>query len=473
MQSEPKYESLDIEQLLLHKSFYELADDEREFAMQHIDSEQEYEDMRKTLLNIGFSTESEELIAPPPRIKEELMAAFDEESNKKPIVIWLNSIGAVLFPEGKSFYRQPGFQTAMAAMIVIAFLVLGPMDDPSIAGDDMVASNETQQGQLDEKTVTTDATILEEVETTEEETGTRIDNNGNTLVAEANNAPSPAEDGAMTAQQKPAVPPALLDDSEILVADVPDADEDLSLRELADNEGMLFGDPGSITNQRDKDANAINGQGSTGTGSTNYEDNLAQGFEFKGKVTTALDSTSFDRFQADELYKSDAVEDEIADNLDNSNAEVTFDADDIAFAQPNLTTEKEKLKKEQDGAYLGGVRGGTNNTVSPASTGGDNAGADRPNALLEIAAQSTDNTNKNNVQKLETVAEVAEVTMVEAEEMEHVEEDRVTTTASTISTNRVRPDKAAKTSDVKNTDLIKGRSLNDDKALIKTFFTAL
>ena len=76
MQSEPKYESLDMEQLLLHKSYYELGDDEREFALQHIDSEQEYEDLRKTLLNIEFSSESEELIAPPPRIKEELMAAF-------------------------------------------------------------------------------------------------------------------------------------------------------------------------------------------------------------------------------------------------------------------------------------------------------------------------------------------------------------------------------------------------------------
>ena len=61
-----KYNPDDIEQLLSTKSFEELSSGEKEFAMTQIDSEQEYQELRNTLLSINLTPESQLLVCGSP-----------------------------------------------------------------------------------------------------------------------------------------------------------------------------------------------------------------------------------------------------------------------------------------------------------------------------------------------------------------------------------------------------------------------
>lgn len=88
------YQPEDIEALLAEKSFRELYEEEKRFVLEHLSSPQEYEQMRETLLSIrGASGEDQSsgTLHTSPRVKEELMAAFEKE-RKKRAVLWWNSV---------------------------------------------------------------------------------------------------------------------------------------------------------------------------------------------------------------------------------------------------------------------------------------------------------------------------------------------------------------------------------------------
>ena len=52
MKEELKYDPEDIESLLKHKAFAELYPEEKSFVLKHISNEDEYENLRSTLLEI-------------------------------------------------------------------------------------------------------------------------------------------------------------------------------------------------------------------------------------------------------------------------------------------------------------------------------------------------------------------------------------------------------------------------------------
>lgn len=88
------YQPEDIEALLAEKSFRELYEEEKRFVLEHLSSPQEYEQMRETLLSIRGAAgedQSSGTLHTPPRVKEELMAAFEKE-RKKRAVLWWNSV---------------------------------------------------------------------------------------------------------------------------------------------------------------------------------------------------------------------------------------------------------------------------------------------------------------------------------------------------------------------------------------------
>lgn len=145
MRARNSYDASDLDALLFEKAFFELDEHERAFVMEHVSSEQEYEDMRKTLLNIDASFASEELLTPSPKVKEELLSAFAEEGKKKGMVIWLNSAAPLFFPQNKSFIRQPGFQVAIAAMLVIGLFIVIPDLQRGAESETVAALNTSQE----------------------------------------------------------------------------------------------------------------------------------------------------------------------------------------------------------------------------------------------------------------------------------------------------------------------------------------
>ena len=106
-----------IDELLKTKPYQELDTGEKEFVDAEIGSEADYTTMRSTMLLISASIAEEEVITPDPKIKENLLAQFDQDGRTK--VIWLNAVGAWLLPSEKKVYQMPLAQIAASVALII------------------------------------------------------------------------------------------------------------------------------------------------------------------------------------------------------------------------------------------------------------------------------------------------------------------------------------------------------------------
>jgi hypothetical protein len=127
-----KYDPEDIESLLLHKQFNELYPEEKEFVLRHLDGVEEYESMRRMLLELKNSEGTDEWLMPDPSIKKALMAEFARE-RKGRFSIWLNSLFAM--PD-RPFYTQRGVQWSFGvALVAGAFFFLKPNSNQTILAE--------------------------------------------------------------------------------------------------------------------------------------------------------------------------------------------------------------------------------------------------------------------------------------------------------------------------------------------------
>ena len=147
MNEQYKYDPEDIESLMKVKSFSELYPEEREFVLRYMDSEEEYESMRQTLLNIISANENIDPIEPRAEIKDDLLAAFHTEQ-KGGFMVWLNGVFAFTNAD-RVFYRQPAFQLALASLIVV-FGVYFAWDSRNQDGL-AIAEVKTEELQTDDK----------------------------------------------------------------------------------------------------------------------------------------------------------------------------------------------------------------------------------------------------------------------------------------------------------------------------------
>ena len=114
-----------LEDLMANKPFDALNAEERAYALEHVDSPEEYESMR------GFLLQVTDLDAGPlkarPQTKEDLLALFVKEE-KAGATVWLNTLWSALWVPKQSFTRQPAFAVALGA---VALLVVSVMLFPS------------------------------------------------------------------------------------------------------------------------------------------------------------------------------------------------------------------------------------------------------------------------------------------------------------------------------------------------------
>jgi hypothetical protein len=110
-----KYDPEDIESLLLNKQFAELYPEEKEFVLRHLSDEEQYNSMRKMLIEIREISQSDDLLTPDASIKKNLMAQFESE-RKGRFTIWLNSLFAA--PD-VPWFRQSGVQMAFGIGVVL------------------------------------------------------------------------------------------------------------------------------------------------------------------------------------------------------------------------------------------------------------------------------------------------------------------------------------------------------------------
>lgn len=134
-----KYDPEDIESLLLHKQFNELYPEEKEFVLRHLDGVEEYESMRRMLLELKNSEGTDEWLTPDPSIKKALMAEFARE-RKGRFSIWLNSLFAM--PE-RPIYMQRGVQWSFGvALIAGAFFFFKPNGNQTLLAENQKTENQ-------------------------------------------------------------------------------------------------------------------------------------------------------------------------------------------------------------------------------------------------------------------------------------------------------------------------------------------
>ncbi len=109
----------DIEEIIRSKSYFELSKEELEAVSEFAQNEEEYVNMQ-WFLKGTISAVAADKIAPSADLKKKVMAHLTDAADKKGF--WLNSVGVFMFPDGKQFYKKPGFQLGLAAAVVIGFL---------------------------------------------------------------------------------------------------------------------------------------------------------------------------------------------------------------------------------------------------------------------------------------------------------------------------------------------------------------
>lgn len=133
-----KYDPEDLESLLLHKTFGELYPEEQRFVLQYIDSEEEYNSMRATLLTIQSNDDSPKISA-RPETKEQLLDLFSKQNQTSGFKVWLNSTFLPLFaPKNRSLVISFG------VMAAVVFSVILLREDESSARLAMLNDKETK-----------------------------------------------------------------------------------------------------------------------------------------------------------------------------------------------------------------------------------------------------------------------------------------------------------------------------------------
>lgn len=131
----------DIEEIIRSKSYFELSKEELEAVSEFAQNEEEYVNMQ-WFLNGTISAVAADKVTPSADLKKKVMAHLTDGADKKGF--WLNSVGVFMFPDGKQFYKKPGFQLGLAAAVVIGFLFFMNSDFQSAN----LAVNKTTEQQI-------------------------------------------------------------------------------------------------------------------------------------------------------------------------------------------------------------------------------------------------------------------------------------------------------------------------------------
>jgi len=146
MERPERYDPEDLEHLMLERSFDELLAEEQAFALRHLRDRAEYERMRALLHQVQQQRQVPQNRDADPAVRERVLAAF--RAKQQPHWrIWLNSVGAFLFPERPAAYWRPVLAMGLVAVVAIAVLRLSTRPDQAkvLAEAKSAATNQHQE----------------------------------------------------------------------------------------------------------------------------------------------------------------------------------------------------------------------------------------------------------------------------------------------------------------------------------------
>ncbi len=119
MERREQYDPEDIESLLNERSFDELLEEERAYVLRHLANRDEYETMRKLLHEVRNDARSEGAITAPPEVRAHVLDVFRQQQQPQ-WRVWLNSVGAMLWPKEMSALWRPALALGTMALLITA-----------------------------------------------------------------------------------------------------------------------------------------------------------------------------------------------------------------------------------------------------------------------------------------------------------------------------------------------------------------
>lgn len=107
----------EAEEIIRTKNYFELSPAELEIVSEYASSEEDYEAMKWFLLSTQTAARESEIV-PSGDLRKGVMAHLAQKQ-PAPKMIWLNSVGAFLFPAEKKMYQYPALQLAAVALLLI------------------------------------------------------------------------------------------------------------------------------------------------------------------------------------------------------------------------------------------------------------------------------------------------------------------------------------------------------------------
>lgn len=120
---------MDVEFYLLNRDYNELTIDELAIVKEHVESEQEFNEMKAVVMGVGNIFKEERELEPNPAIKVALLKEFDKQQPAG--AYWLNGIFVSLFPKEKKLFQKPGMQLiglAASVLLIVAIAFNGDTD---------------------------------------------------------------------------------------------------------------------------------------------------------------------------------------------------------------------------------------------------------------------------------------------------------------------------------------------------------
>lgn len=161
-----------IDKILLNKAYNELSAEEFLVVKKEISSESEYNDLRAMLIAASNELANVVEIEPKAATKNLLMKEF---TRVHPAIGSRAGGLGFLFPKGRSFYQQPGYQLIAVAAVIILIFTIYPRLTGNMTSDNEVAQHNVKQPEeiptktQEDATGETTTKDIPEIEATEKE----------------------------------------------------------------------------------------------------------------------------------------------------------------------------------------------------------------------------------------------------------------------------------------------------------------
>ena len=149
MMEDRNISKIDVEFYILNREYNELNSDELAIVKEHVESEQEFNEMKAVLMGVGNFFKEEKELEPNSAIKAALLKEFDKQQPAGSY--WLNGIFVSFFPKEKKLFQKPGMQliglaASVLLIVTIAFNGNADINNSTLAQNEVVkAEKETLQ----------------------------------------------------------------------------------------------------------------------------------------------------------------------------------------------------------------------------------------------------------------------------------------------------------------------------------------